>query len=470
MPIDLSRPLAWRQAGPEQRALLQDLQANILKGHGRPHTLQLFLRFDQAEPARRWLRQTAGGLTSAWRQLQDTARFQRGGPSGGAVLLLGLSHAGYHAIGAATATIPADPAFAAGMAGRGPLLADPGTGTWDTHLRGPLHALLLLADTRAALVREAGRRLRATLPAGVHCVGEETGQAMASRRSPGEGLEHFGFVNGRSQPLMLQEDVLRERDQRDGSSVWDPAFGPDLVLVPDPGGRGPHSHGSYLVFRKLEQDVRGFHAAEARLARALQLQGPDAERAGAMMVGRFRDGTPLVLQRAPGTHQPVPNNFDYLDDAHGAKCPHHAHIRKTNPRGETGALGASIEHERSHLMARRSIPYGRRPGAADAPAPRAADLPSGGVGLLFMAYQADIGRQFEFTQAHWANEPQRLKAAPPTGIDPLIGQGPAGGQRCPLHWGGGAGAPRRLVDFRGFVRLKGGEYFFAPSISALRRL
>ena len=106
MPIDLSRPLAWRRAGPEQRALLQDLQANILKGHGRRHSLQLFLRFDQAEAARGWLHRTAREVTSAWRQLQDTGRYQRGGAPGGTVRLLALSHAGYQAIGAAPATMP----------------------------------------------------------------------------------------------------------------------------------------------------------------------------------------------------------------------------------------------------------------------------------------------------------------------------------------------------------------------------
>ncbi|HSW08401.1 Dyp-type peroxidase [Aquabacterium sp.] len=470
MPIDLSRPLAWKQAGAEQRAMLQDLQANILKGHGRKHTAHLFLHFSEAEPARRWLHQLAAQLTSAQQQLRNSETFKRTQRPGGLVTLLFLTHAGYQALGVAPAATPSDAAFADGMAQRRKHLNDPAPKTWDSHLQGPLHAMVLLADLTAPAVRQARKALLATLPAPVQLVGEETGLGMASLLSPSEGIEHFGYVDGRSQPLMLEEDIARERDERDGTSVWDPAFGLDTALVKDPGGRTPHSFGSYFVFRKLEQNVRGFKQAESRLAKALGLTGEDAARAGAMMVGRFPDGTPVVLQKAAGANSPVPNNFDYLDDAGGAKCPFHSHIRKTNPRGETGALGATIEHERAHLMPRRGITYGQRSRHPNAPSQRSADLPTQGVGLLFMAYQANIANQFEFTQAAWANNPVFAKSAPRTGIDPLIGQGPAGGQRCPLHWGGTAASPRKAVDFRGFVTMKGGEYFFAPSISALKTI
>lgn len=470
MPIELNRPLAWKQAKGEPLQMLRDLQANILKGHGRSHTAQLFLRFIEAEAARHWLHQRAAQVTSAWQQLKASDTFKRTGQPAGLVTLLFLSHAGYQALGVAPAATPHDAAFTDGMARRRKLLNDPAPKTWEAHLQGPLHAMVLLADRTPAAVKQARMALLATLPAAVQLLGEETGLGMTSLLSPGEGVEHFGYVDGRSQPLMLQEDIDRERDQRDGSSVWDPAFGLGTALVKDPGGGTPHSFGSYFVFRKLEQNVRGFRQAEQRLAKTLGLRGEDTARAGAMMVGRFRDGTPVVLQKADGMNAPVPNNFDYLDDPSGAKCPFHSHIRKTNPRGESGALGASIEQERAHLMPRRGIPYGQRSTHPNAAPPRTADLPTQGVGLLFMAYQSHIANQFEFTQAQWANNPAFARAAPRTGVDPLIGQGPAGGQRCPLQWGGTAASPRKAVDFRGLVTMKGGEYFFAPSISALKRI
>ena len=46
MAVNLAAPLAWKTATPDESAMLADLQANILKGHGRNHTANLFLRFD----------------------------------------------------------------------------------------------------------------------------------------------------------------------------------------------------------------------------------------------------------------------------------------------------------------------------------------------------------------------------------------------------------------------------------------
>ena len=44
MAIDLTVPLEWKKA---DREVLKDLQGNILKGHGREHTINLFLQFDR---------------------------------------------------------------------------------------------------------------------------------------------------------------------------------------------------------------------------------------------------------------------------------------------------------------------------------------------------------------------------------------------------------------------------------------
>ena len=34
----------------------------------------------------------------------------------------------------------------------------------------------------------------------------------------GEGIEHFGYVDGRSQPIFLTEDLDKERLQNDGTT------------------------------------------------------------------------------------------------------------------------------------------------------------------------------------------------------------------------------------------------------------
>jgi len=96
------------------------------------------------------------------------------------------------------------------------------------------------------------------------------------------------------------------------------------------------------------------------------------------------------------------------------------------------------------------------------------ELPTAGVGLLFMCYQRDIAKQFEYLQARLTNNPDHLRDQ--TGIDPIIGQardGTAVLQQWPAQW---SGCREQRVPFRfyGFVTPKGGEYFFAPSINFLR--
>jgi deferrochelatase/peroxidase EfeB len=211
--------------------------------------------------------------------------------------------------------------------------------------------------------------------------------------------------------------------EKDGGKVdvWNPFEPLKLVLLPDPLTKDPDCLGSYFVFRKLEQNVRGFIIEEQQLAEKLGLQGADRDRAGAMAVGRFRDGTPLVLSPTDGFAPPQENNFRYASsDPDALKCPFHAHIRKTNPRGDIVKRGVTEEAERSRRIARRGIPFGERnpdPDHFNA----LGDVPSGGVGLLFMCFQSSIRKQFAFMQRGWANNKDFVHK-PDTGLDPVIGQ------------------------------------------------
>jgi Dyp-type peroxidase family len=469
MPVDLTKSLSFKSASNAEKAMLAQLQGNILKGHGREHTAHLFLKFDPAKAAaiRAWIRQQAASVTTAAAQLAESearklAKVQGRRFVSDPVKLLFISAAGYQALTIAAPKQPMDAAFRGGMGTRD--LNDPPVVRWEAHLKSGVHAMLLLADVSAAKVVRLVTKMKAAFPVGVMLLGQETG--LAIKNANRDGIEHFGYVDGRSQPLLLIEDIEREKNGQDGTSVWNPAFPIGQALVPDPAGTNGVSFGSYFVFRKLKQDVKGFKDKEKALAKALGLKGDDAERAGAMIVGRFEDGTPLVLQKADGMHHPVPNNFDYANDPDATKCPFHAHIRKSNPRGESvGSLASTLAEERSHIMARRGITYGGRTKLKNGEFA----LPRGEVGLLFMAYQNDIANQFEFTQATWVNNPDFLK--PGTGIDPVIGQGGAGGQACAVGWGGTkANATFKKFDFRNFVKMKGGEYFFAPSIEGLKNL
>ena len=523
---------------------LENLQGHILRSHGRDRSVHIFLRFDskKRERTKEWIAKIAEKcITSAQKQLVEAKRYDDYKISGDVFCCFFLSAKGYRTLGIPEKNLPRDGAFLHGMkASQGPL-ADPPEQEWEEKYRGDLHAMLLLAaDDEQALQMEVLLRILELQELAEICA-VERGKVMRDPRTE-ESIEHFGYVDGRSQPLFLQKDVAKEQ-ARGSIDKSKPEAGPQLVLVKDPhdGLKNPPipAYGSYLVFRKLEQNVRGFQDQLDELAKALQLQGHDRQRAEALVMGRFRDGTPVVLQATPGQHDPVPNNFDFANDALGLKCPFQAHIRRMNPRGERDRiiqntlapefqkfLEAKYEYERDHIqtaltaefqrlsgagqaerviqdasakarerlpratsdvryrvirnavtydeqrhrIARRSVPYGtRQPEPYDHPSRD--QLPEAGVGLLFMCYQRCIHQQFEFLQANWANKEDFPVQR--TGQDAITGgvRAPqkATEQKWPQRWNDVQGG-RISYGFSSFVTLKGGEYFFAPSISFLKGL
>ncbi|MEO5823675.1 MAG: peroxidase [Vicinamibacteraceae bacterium] len=481
--IRLDAPLRWKAANSLEQKLLRNLQGNILKGHGRDHTWNVFFTFGgDNRKSRRLLRQLGNGfITDAYKQLLGTEAFLTSGKDGGTFCAAFLSAEGYQQLGLTFTAAPGNTAFDAGMkAGQG-ALGDPPSTAWETPFQQNVHAMVLVADDDVARGSAAAASIRLLVgDADGTVLHTQTGVAI--RNTAGNGLEHFGYIDGRSQPLMLLEDI--EKESRDeGIAQWDPTFPLSTALVPDPlvGSADELAFGSFFVFRKLEQNVRGFKTREQQLADALGLTGEDRERAGAFVVGRFEDGTPITMAADPAELESPHNDFDYTGDAAASRCPFHAHIRKTNPRG-SGGFEAEPQ-ERLHIMARRGITYEDVPrpfhpdglpeaeSLAEFLATVAPDLPTGGVGLLFMAYNARIDQQFAFTQSTWANNPGFPSAPSAPGLDPVIGQdaGNPGGQAYPNSWDDDT-AGTTPFDFKGFVTMKGGEYFFAPSLHFLRNL
>lgn len=491
-------------ADEHNHPLLSDLQGNILKSHGRKYSVHLFLRF-KADPAavRAWIREFAEtAITSALTQHQATLAYRdcqtrcreqgksaeecREACAGDLFASLLLSAAGYRALGFEEEQLPPDKRFRLGMKHRDTRawLHDPPLDTWEEGFRQDLHALLILAHSldpqQATDFQTRVQAITSEVSHVADIVVTDYGRALIR---DGQVVEHFGFADGISQPLFLAEDV-----QNLSRRGWDASASLGLVLAPDLQGRTAESYGSYVVYRKLAQDVARFNALVQQVAGQ---SGIDPELAAAYMVGRFKDGTPVVQQPRPAfSGQPATvdprawNAFDYRDDTEGARCPFHAHIRKVNPRGEKHrqmlppfrrwvarrrwplifypklkAELAHMEHvERASRIARRGITYGP-------------ERPAGGeeVGLLFLCAQADIARQFEFMQAMWASKNTFVRDG--VGLDPIVGQGyqQAGGQNWPRAWGDPGHAPE-LFDISGCVTLKGGEYFFAASISFLTSL
>jgi Dyp-type peroxidase family len=474
MPINLGTALAWEKASADEKRMLEDLQGNILKGHGREHTQNIFFQIKPGKSVegRSFIRSVAQWVKSSYRQLDESKKYRLYGRDAGAFVGVMLSASGYAALGIPADQVPADEAFRSGLKNRQDILKDPNVDAWDEGFRDEIHGMILIGGSDESQVRKIRRDILKTKPESVTIVGAETGLAM--KNNNGDGIEHFGYVDGRSQPLMLSEDIQKEATSKNGGiDIWDPTFPLKQVLVSCPGGvLKDLSFGSYFVFRKLEQNVKGFKEKEEDIAAILGLTGDDAELAGAMIVGRFENGVPVILQDTDKLDNPVRNNFDFSGDTRGNKCPFHSHIRKTNPRGDSVrefgvSFGVTLEDERSHIMARRGITYGARNAEIDADGQvvKLKDKPIGGVGLLFMAYQSDIANQFEFTQISWANSHDFVKKN--AGIDPVIGQGENPTAQQQGKWGEDA---KQTIDFQGFVSMKGGEYFFAPSISFLKSL
>lgn len=459
---------------------LDNLQGNILKGHGREHTVHIFLELKPGKTARKQLAAIIGPIvTSARQQHIETEQFKKFKVSGGLFVNVLLTAKGYRSLGFTEAQLnnsfpelPGDfgiqSNFREGMRAHAAELNDPDPSQWEDGYRdGRIDAMILLADDNEDFLSRRTRELLNKLDDFSTILAVERGTAL--RTDEGEGIEHFGYVDGRSQPIFFTTDLPGEGQ----IDKWNPSEPLKIVLVPDRTVKGADCFGSYFVFRKLEQDVLRFTVREHALAEELGLQGTDRERAGAMAVGRFRDGTPLALTQTDGFIPSKENNFRYDDaDPDALKCPFHAHIRKTNPRGDITIKlvpgGNEFDLERKRRITRRGIPYGtrsRKPNVFQA----LDDLPTKDVGLLFMCFQSSIANQFAFMQKSWANEEEFL--LPSTGADPIIGQVVQGGATVPQQWNEQwGGSQKKPSTFGEFVKMKGGEFFFAPSIPFVKTL
>jgi Dyp-type peroxidase family len=528
MPLDLVKNFEpIDQDDSSYQDFLADLQGNILNGHGRDNAVHIFLQFlpGKEDDVKIWIANLAAAkVTSAKNQLDASEHYKRTQEDAGVFTHFAITVSGYDYLGIPKDQQPhglnlrqrplnvpdrfGNPAqfyadsFQNGMKSRQPFLLDPPVDTWDDGFRGPIDALIILAADNPADIVAAELAVRQQLDGIATINNVETGQTLRRKfeatvdgtyvqKEFGNVVEHFGYADGVSQPAFLQKQLKGTTNK-----YWKHPGAPlKLVLVDDPNGSQGISFGSFLVFRKLEQNVKGFKTAEAKLAESL---GLPKELGGAMAVGRYEDGTPLVLQPSDGgwaeSHKPaIPNDFNYDGDPDGLKCPFHAHVRKSNPRLESvnsdGPFARTDDEELGHRIARRGITYGGPLSAAG----NLDDLPEKGVGLLFMCYQSDVWEQFEFIQRFWCNNPNFLEPGQSrnsnpnydkTGLDavigqkygeqsdPVIGEVPQPPQNWPQEWGKATVKPSIEPEnqFGQFVTLKGGEYFFSPSITFLRNL
>ncbi|MEZ4361394.1 MAG: Dyp-type peroxidase [Kofleriaceae bacterium] len=452
-----ARPVATPEgvAHPEP-ADLEDIQGLVYRSWAdHPYAAYLFASFGDARRARGW-------LTALHPRISPVSRRDGAGP-----LQVALTPAGLAALGVPAEVVAQLPYEAlAGMRARARILGDPLPVEWTLCGDQEPHVLVMVyaktTAARAALVEEQRAALAA---AGARVEPAELSWPLGDR-------EHFGFVDGISQPFIrgLHEQPRPGRDLI--------AAGELLLGYPNEYGRTPRSphwgeldfgrNGSYLVFRKLEQHVEQFWGYLHRRAEELCADEPEAKTAtaellAAKLVGRWRSGASLVgaPHGDPGATAPSLNAFGYLDeDPHGLQCPISSHVRRANPRDAHGGSAAnSLAVIARHRILRRGRPFGpplpeqvARTGVGDRQ-PR---------GLYFLCLQTSIARGFEFIQQSWLNN--RGFGGLFQEADPIAG---AGG--CPFT------IPEDPVRLRlpavpRLVTMRGGGYFFLPSLTALARI
>lgn len=515
----------------ETEALMKDLQGNILTWHKRHNAHYFFLKFKQAtaEEARttRLLISALAGakvetpldLPGHVKSLKITSEWDLRSPlENGALeeisksffVSLLLTGSGYGALGF-TNRIAGDEVFLNGMRSRTAELNDPDPAQWklgrphvldsspetapdpDVCVSVPqadMDALIILAydppkpeDTlNLADRRDTVSAFRKTLSRYSTLVHEEFGRALKSKQEdPKTGrpwyIEPFGYRDGISQPLFYETDrrnTLKLSDPPEGKTdfdSWDPKARLGLVLVPDPNGN-PYSCGSFFVYRKLKQDVKGFYE-QAKKLEAFAGDGKvfDLQAVLGNLMGRRLDGS------LPGNPhgEALSNDFDFKNDQYGSKCPFHSHIRKVSPRSD-----ARGDDFRSWRIARRALSFGvpmdRDPDNMPSFVKDAqAEKPVGDHGLHFMCAQSDIAGQFEHIQAKWTNQPKAAYLGGNAGMDVISGQAAGGSENKILFPQKAEGVepekwPRAPFDYRQSVTFLGGEYFYAPCISSLKGL
>jgi len=406
---------------------LGDIQGNILRGYGFAQAAYLFFEIPDVASGRRFLGDLVDGV-------QDAAPWGDVRPE--TVMNIAVTYAGLGALGVTGAVLEDLPgAFRQPIRTRAAqLLDDTGPSApehWDAGVGTERSHILVTVNGRKGSEAAFGSTLT-----GIRLAAQGHGVALLHEQ-PACGLEnrreHFGWADGFSQPGV--EGAPTRSSAGDGmplaDGTWRDVKAGEFVLgYPDEDGQtvsGPAAallhNGTYMVYRKLHQDVARFRTQlyddGLRYGATLPDQpplDPDQlyELMAAKVVGRWRDGESIELtQRRTedrsrslgGEALPEPSNdFRYApDDERGLKCPTGAHIRRTNPRDALGWKGDGRMALR-HRIIRRGMPYGpflpvRKGEDNDGLSDDGHDR-----GLIFVCFNASLDRQFETVQRQWCND------------------------------------------------------------------
>ncbi len=444
-----------------------DIQGFVLRGYNLPVARYIFLRLEDAKRARDLIHRLLSQITTG-------QRWDGGKPQ--STLNIGFTFRGLERLELPLATLITFPVeFQQGMGLRAELLGDMGVSApdrWDSLWHEDhVHVWLGINGQTAEALDACQAAVQSTLDetGGATLLGFQNAAAQVINGKPTTS-EHFGFTDGFGNPEYLGVDRSSQPGQGkllDDGKTWAPLATGELLLgYADEAGElpvapVPHllaANGTFMVYRKLHQNLATFRTW---LDRQSALYGGGKEKLAAKLIGRWRDGTPIELSpdKPDSGIAQDPNrstNFTYGADAAGTRCPMGAHIRRVHPRDAFGFNGRLINRRR---ITRRGLPYG--PFAEEGQP--VADTDDRGV--IFMALNASLSRQFEFVQQQWVQYGNDSHL----GNDKDVLMGNHGGHgRFVVQGDSTPGNPPFVCShLPDFVELRGGDYFFLPSITAL---
>lgn len=410
---------------------LKDIQSNVVGYHHKENIGCLFLRFEKNESkVLKWIQSIVDAyVTNAQDERNAYLKYKEDKiTNSDASINFSLSSEGLRFFNFTENKdkAPSDPAFWKGMHMRSAILNDPLLMHRERNFRKNYHAMIMVAHDDKTEVREFITFLIEDLKhhkihSSFHV---EEGGVLYNELD--QKIEHFGYRDGLSKIKFFdsQNKLIPEKAE--------------LVL---------DDHGSYMVFRKLEQNVKKFNQNIRKRSDEMKIP---IDYMYARAVGRFKDGQSLTEINKPSNKSTAPELVDFSKDKKGTKCPFHSHIRKSNPRTEDVKIH------------RIGMPYGPHFQTSE---------PETGVGMLFVCMQKSIVDQFEKIQCKWMND-ENFPAKESSGIDPIAGQHKPAYLKSGFNniVQGSSRTRSEASDINGAVKFLGGDYFFTPKISWFKHL
>jgi Dyp-type peroxidase family len=431
---------------------LDDIQATVLRYRPEPYYgTHVMLHVDDARAGREFLRRLTPHVASAadW--------WQAGEPW----IAVAITYSGLVALGLPEDSLQSFPeAFRVGMAARADKLVDYGENDprhWEPQFgSGLIHiGVSVFSDSEETWRRTmaSARQHYEGRPGLTVLTAQDFGAQPGSRNPLGykdligqPAIEGSGVepLPGQGRPIKAGEFILGYPGE---AGVALPMPQPEVL------GR----NGTFVGIRKYQSRVGAFN----RFLRENAQSAEERELLAAKLVGRWRSGAPLTL--SPEHDDPElgedprrNNDFTYAKDTHGRQVPFGAHMRRMNPRDTHLAQLTDVN---LHRIIRRSTTYGA-PYDPNATSEHDDEVARG---MYFIFLSAKAMATIEFLQQEWINYGNFMSLG--NERDPIVGLQEEEEQATftipkePVR--------HRLHGIETFNVLRGGEYLFMPSLSAL---